>query len=288
MASTEELSYAYLDAHPAEAARVLEHLAPQDCAAFLATTPVRLAAPVLRQMLPLIAARCLERLDDIVASGLLHALGPQTGAALLRHLPEPRRAPLLAQLSTTTAIAFRLLLSYSADTVGGWMDPHAPALPAAVLVRDAIDSARQSEHGVGGDLYVLDKDQRLRGTVELAELLRANPADPLSRLMRAAEGALPARAPLAAVRGHAGWNEHRVLPVVERGNRFVGTLTYSVLVRALARDAQARGTATPEAFAGLARTYWRSVSGMMEAVIEMFPVATARLSLERADDDEPR
>ena len=61
MASTEELSYAYLDSHPNEAARVLERLAPQDCAAFLSATPLRLAVPVLRQMLALNAARCLER-----------------------------------------------------------------------------------------------------------------------------------------------------------------------------------------------------------------------------------
>lgn len=288
MASSEELSYAYLDAHPAEAARVLEHLASQDCAAFLAATPVRLAAPVLRQMLPLIAARCLERLDDAAASALLNALQPQVGAAVLRHLPEPRHAPLLAQLSTTAAIAFRLLLSYSADTVGGWMDPHALALPSDVPVRDAIERVRQTEHGFGGDLYVLDRNQQLRGIVELAGLLRANSTDPVSRVMHAAECSLPARAPLAAVRDHYGWNGYRVLPVVERGNRFVGTLAYGDLIRALARDAQARGTPTPAAFAGLARTYWRSVSGMMEAVIQIVPVAAVGPSRAQADGDQSR
>jgi magnesium transporter len=283
MSSTDELSHAYLDAHPAEAARVLERLAPQDCAAFLTAAPARLATPVLRHMLPLIVARCLERLDDEIAGGLLHGVGPQAGAALLRHLPEPRRAPLLAQLSTPTAIAFRLLLSYSADTVGGWMDPHALALPADVSVRDALDRVRRSEQDFAGDLYVLDPEQRLRGAVELAELLRADTGDVLGRIARSARHVLPARSPLAAVHDHPGWAELRALPVVERGERFVGVLAYSVLTQALARDAQIRGTAAPEALVGLAHTYWRGVSGMIETVVGMFPVTASEAA--RTDGD---
>jgi magnesium transporter len=283
MPSTDALSHAYLDAHPAEAARVLERLAPQDSAEFLAATPARLAAPVLRHMLPLIAARCLERFDDEAAAGLLHGIGPQAGAAVLRHLPEPRRAPLLAQLSTPAAIAFRLLLSYSADTVGGWMDPHALALPADVPVRDALERVRRSDQDFAGDLYVLDAEQRLRGTVELAELLRVDPAHHLGGVMRQAEHALPARSPLAAVHDHAGWTDRRVLPVVERGGRFVGVLTYAALVRALARDAWASGAAAPEPLVGLARTYWRGVSGMIETAVGMLPATASEAT--RSDGD---
>lgn len=283
MSSSDELSHAYLDAHPAEAARVLERLASQDCAAFLAATPARLATPVLRHMLPLIAARCLERLDARTAAGLLHGIGPQAGAAVLRHLPEPRRAPLLAQLSTPAAIGFRLLLSYSADTVGGWMDLHALALPADAAVRDALERVRRSDQDFAGDLYVLDPEQRLRGAVELAELLRADPADVLGRLKHRTGDALPARSPLASVHDHAGWTDRRVLPVVERGERFVGVLAYGVMIQALARDAQARGAAASEPLAGLARSYWRGVSGMIETVVSMFPVAASEAT--RTDGD---
>lgn len=285
MPSNEELSFTYLEAHPADAARVLERLALPDSAAFLAATPMRLAAPVLRQMLPLIAARCLERLDDATASGLLHGMGAQAGAAVLRHLPEPRYAPLLAQLPTTAAIAFRLLLSYSADTVGGWIDPRAAALPADLPVRDALERVRRSEEDSFGDVYVLDNVQRLRGAVELAVLLRTGPDESLERIMRPAPYVLPARAPLAAVRDHVGWNEYRVLPVVERGERFVGVLNYRVLVSALAHDAHKRDTAAPDTLTGLTHTYWRGVSGMIETLVALLPVTTTDLYQQRTDAD---
>ena len=57
MASSEELSYAFLEAHPADAARVLERLAATEAGALLQSAPLRLAAPVLRHMLPLSGAR---------------------------------------------------------------------------------------------------------------------------------------------------------------------------------------------------------------------------------------
>jgi magnesium transporter len=287
MPSTEELSFAYLEAHPVDAARVLERLALPDSAAFLATAPARLTAPVLRQMLPLIAARCLERLDDTIASGLLHGMGAQAGAAVLRHLPESRYAPLLAQLPTTTAIAFRLLLGYSADTVGGWIDPRALALPADLPVRDALERARRSEEDSFSEVYVLDNAQRLRGMVALAELLRIGPDEALERIVRPARYALPARAPLAAIRDHAGWNEYRVLPVVERGERFVGVLTYAVLRRALAHDAHKRDTSAPDTLTGLTRSYWRGVSGMIESLVALLPVTTTDPHQLRTDVDQP-
>jgi len=286
MASTEELSYAYLDSHPNEAARVLERLAPQDCAAFLNATPLRLAVPVLRRMLALNAARCLERLDTSAAAGLLQGIGPQAGAAVLRHLPEPRRAPLIAQLATPTAVALRLLLSYSADTVGGWMDPHVLAVPADLPVSAVLDRVKQSEPELVGDIYVLDQDQRLRGVVDVADLLRIDGRDPVTRISRAAPPTLPARSPLGAVREHAGWTDHRVLPVVERGERFVGVLAYAVLIRVLTRDAQAHAPPSPGTFGGIVGSYWRGVSGVIEAAIEMLPVAPPQASSVPAHDDQ--
>ena len=286
MASTEELSYAYLESHPGEAARVLERLAAQDCAAFLGATPRRLAVPVLRQMLALNAARCLERLDDSLAAGLLHGIGAQAGAAVLRHFPEPRRAPLIAQLPTPTAMAFRLLLSYSADTVGGWMDPRVLAVPTDFAASAVLERVRLAEPEFIGDIYVLDQDQRLRGTVDVSDLLRVEGRDPVARSMRAAPHSLPARSPLAAVRDHAGWIDYRVLPVVERGERFVGVLTYAVLLRALTRNARTQVSASADSFGGVVGSYWRGVSGMIEAAIELLPVAVPQPTRAQADGDQ--
>ena len=71
VAETASLSLAFLEAHPGDAARVLERLAPHVAADLLQSIPQRLAAPVARQMLPFFSARALDRIADDGASSLL-------------------------------------------------------------------------------------------------------------------------------------------------------------------------------------------------------------------------
>lgn len=281
MASTEDLSFAYIKAHPGDAARVLERLPPQPAAALISAAPVLLAAPVLRHMVPLHAARCLERLDDEAAAGLLRATGPQAGVALLRYMPESRRVQLLAQLPTALAVTFRLLLGYSPDTVGAWMDTGVLALPSDLLCGVALESVRESGQESVVDLYVLDAEQRLLGSVELTDLVRAEPGTPLARLMHSPPAyVLPAQSLLTSVREHAGWGEHRMLPVVERGGRLIGALSHAVLVRALTDGNTRQGPDTGYAIAGMAGAYWFGVSTMIETLVGMLPAPQQGVSGE--------
>lgn len=287
MADTAELSLAYLESHPADAARVMERLAPQQAAALLESAPVRLTAPVLREMLPLHAARCLEPLDDATASGLLRGVGPQGSVALLRYLSQSRRARIITHLPTAMATAFSLVLGYSRGTVGGWMEPGALGLPSDFLARDALERVRQSDQPLVPALYVLDHEQRLRGTVELTDLLRADAEVSLARIMRPPGHALSAQSPLGSVCDHPGWSEHCVLPVVERGERFVGLLHHTALVRALTRGEGA--TEHRDAgLADLASTYWFGVSSLIEVVVGTLPVRPLAESPVGGIDDVKR
>ena len=273
MASSEELSYAFLEAHPADAARVLERLAATEAGALLQSAPLRLAAPVLRHMLPLSGARCLESLDDNDVAGLLRGAGPQAGVALLRYLGAERRTKLLAQLPTALTLAYELLLGYPEDTVGAWMDPHPLALPADMTVAESLERVRHSDEALNADPFVIDRNQRLLGYVELADLLRADAATSLSRLARPSPHRLPAQALLAGLREHQGWRESSTLPVVEHGERLVGAITHTALQRGLSME-QSRPTpsSAEDTLAGIAGAYWFGVSALIQALVSMLPV----------------
>lgn len=272
MASSEELTCAFLETHPADAARILERLVPASAAALLQSVPLRLASPVLRQMFPLAGARCLEQLDDNETAGLLRGVGAQAGVALLRHVGAGRRAQLLAQLPGALTLAYELLLGYPEGTVGAWMDPRVLALPAAMNAGDSLERVRHAEEAPVADPYVIDQNQRLTGYVELADLLRANATSPLARLVRPSPHRLPAQALLAGLREHPGWREASILPVVDRGGRLVGAITHAALQRALSLEQSAPVPGRPEdALAGIAGAYWFGVSGLIQALIGLLP-----------------
>jgi Mg/Co/Ni transporter MgtE len=271
MADAETLSQAFMRAHPAEAARVLEVLAPAEAAALLARVPARLAAPVFAAMLPNAAARALGGLEDEQALALLGDLGTQPLVAVLRHVAEPRRSRLTAGLPTAAALASKLLLGYVEDAVGAWTDPDVLALPGATHAADALERVRHAEATVQR-VFVTAAGGRLEGWVPLRALLRAPATASLASIMTRPEAVLSAQTPLAGAAAHPGWERTSALPVLEAGERLVGVLTRDALTRALGRTARPLRGAAENTLAGmLARGYWDALSGGAEAMATLLP-----------------
>lgn len=274
MARTRDLSLAFAETHPGDAARVLEHLSTSDATAFLKLLPVRLGAPVLQHMLPTSAAHCLEQLGDEAAAGMVRDLDAQTGTAILRYVSQPRRDQLIAQLPTTSALAFRLLLTYPEDTIGAWINPHSLAVTPETSVSEAIERLRQSAEPGGACIYAVDSEQRLRGVALLVDLLRAGRGASVAQVMHPVRHQLNARASLAAAHEHPGWRELSVLPVVERQDRFIGALEFPVLLRAIE---QPHGDETApnagDSLSLLTRSSWLMFDNLLRAMITLLPAA---------------
>lgn len=274
MPRTRELSLAFAETHPGDAARVLEHLSTHDATAFLKLLPVRLGAPVLRHMLPTSAAHCLEQLDDETAAGLVRDLDSQAGSAILRYVGHPRRDQLIAQLPTTAALAFRLLLTYPEDTVGAWINPHSLAFTPETPASEAIERLRQSSESSGAYLYVVNAEQRLQGMVLLTELLRAGRGTTIAQMMRPMRHHLSARSSLAAAHEQAGWQEYHALPVLERQERFIGSLEYTVLHRAIEQSHPDEAAPAPaDSLSLVARSSWLMFANLLQALITLLPAA---------------
>ncbi len=270
-AEPQRLSLAFMRTHPAQAARVLEALPPDDAATLFARAPARLGAGVLAAMLPQAAARCIAAMDDERALELLSPMGAQPIVAVMRYVAEVRRRELLKRLPTTAALASSLLLGYAEDTLGAWADPDVVLLPADTRAGDALQRLRQSpmHHEM---VFVTDAERKLLGIVGLGALLQAPEAATLATLMRAPVATLAAHAPLSGSAAHPGWERVSVLPVVEPGDRIVGVMTRDALSRA---QRQAAPTANDEADARLpalfARAYWQTLSGLLETGLSLLP-----------------
>ncbi|MBI3897687.1 MAG: magnesium transporter [Gammaproteobacteria bacterium] len=273
MAKVNGLTRAFLEAHPAEAARVLEHVPPANCAALLNSISGQLAIDILKHLLPAHAARCLENLKPRLVIVLLRRFAPQAGADLLRHLPDEARERLLAQLPAGIALTLRLLLSYPDDTVGAWIDSRAPALPPDATVKEALERLRRAHHDLGDYFYVVNIDQRLQGIARLADVVRVPNKTPIAEVMKQPAPTLSARAPLSAAQDHPAWRDFHALAVVDHHGRFIGALPYGALVRACAQQSS---TSTPQLVGDtlntVVNTYWFGVASVIRAAISFFNV----------------
>lgn len=272
MSEQPELTLSFLRRHPEAAAEVLEVLPAETAAGFLREVAPRLAAPVMAAMLPFYAARCLERLDEDFGAELFPAMPAVAAAAVLRRLPLAQTERLLERFPARAAFRLRLLLRYPATTVGAWMEPGVPALPAGVTVCEAWERLREEAEALDRFLYVIDREQRLQGRVAAAELLRADNDMPIERLTVAVPHTLAARGDLAAVVEHAAWRECDPLPVQSRDGRFLGVAHYAVLRHAETTAFDSRqGTAFGDTLMQLMEAYWTGLSRLIEGPFSLLP-----------------
>ncbi len=275
MAEPSDLTLPFLRRHPPDAARVLETLPPEEATAYLQDVPVKLAAPVVAAMLPFYAALCLARLAADTATALLGRVPATSAAAVLRRMPQAPREALMASLPARTALGLRLLLRYPANTVGAWMEPAVPCLPAGILVHDAWSRLLREAETLDRFVHVVDREQALVGRIATADLLRANEAMLIDRLLMAnAPPALAARTDLAHALRQPHWPESDPLPVISHERRFLGVARFATLVEAQNEPFEGQPTTV---FRGtlmeLMETYWMGLSRLLEGAFTPPPAA---------------
>lgn len=259
------LTLGFIRDHPRDAARALAALEESELAEFVDSLPASLAAALLGHLEPLKASRCLQALAPPRAAAVLAPAASASAAVLLRRLPEGAREAILTVMPATAQARLRLLLSYPADTVGSVLEPDVLTFTDRMAVGEAVAGARQGRRHLMSVVYVLDAGQRLRGAVDLRDLLVSDPDGSLQGLIRRGATALPARATLAAAVGHPSWSDYETLPVTDRRGVFLGVLRRTVLLGAI-RKAEAAadpGEGLTRSLLELSEVIWAAGAGLL-------------------------
>jgi magnesium transporter len=246
----ERLSLALLSRHPSDAARVLERLSRADIVALCSETPATAMAPVVARMDQVQAAPVLMELALEQAAEIVAELDPPIAGLLLRRLPESTRAALLERLPRGVATRLRDVLRYGAGTAGALCDPAVTTVAVDLTVAEVVAAVREAGHAYYY-VFVLDRDQRLVGVLNLRDLLVAAPDATLADLSRSDVLRIQGSAGIAAVLAHPAWQELHALPVVDPEGRFLGLLRHSTL-RRLERELQ---TPLSQAAVGMAAEF---------------------------------
>ncbi|HZU40643.1 MAG TPA: CBS domain-containing protein [Solirubrobacteraceae bacterium] len=125
-----------------------------------------------------------ERSDEEAAS-VLSRMATDDAADLLLELEQDRRLPILNLLPAAKQRKIRAVLGHNPSTAGGIMNPDFIAASCASSASDALERVRASELGVQqlSTVCVTEESGTLAGTLTLADLIRADPAEKLSALI---------------------------------------------------------------------------------------------------------
>ena len=265
-----DLCRVFTEAHPGDAARVLERLPAPDVASLLDTVPPSASAGVLDQMAAAAAAACLERMRADTASAAVEEMRTDLAASLLRRVDGATQAVLLERMPDAEAGILRRVLRYPEGTAGALMDPRVMAVPDDVTAGEALTRVRRSPDHLLAYLYVVDRARRLVGVVDIRELMLARPADPMPEVMHGSVARLAAHMTRAAILAHPGWQDFHAMPVVDEESTLLGAIRYQTF-RRLEEEARTgahglRGNDAVAAVFALGELYWLGLSGLLDGL----------------------
>ncbi len=267
MKADNRLTLAYVRAHPRDAARALEKLPPEAIARLAGLLDPGIGGPLLGQLMPDIAAAVLDHCDRERAGDLLDAM-PTAAATRVARAAGPGGL-LHGLLSEPARAGTRPSLRYPLHSVGSQMAPVDGALPDDLAATEVLRRVRQRGSAAECEIWLVDRDYRLSGIVQVTALLQAGAADPVSGYKRPAPAALPARMPLAVAREQSAWQTRRRLPVTDDDGILVGIIDYRTLLEATrAVDGPIEHHDALDSVFELARLYWIAVAGIVDTVID--------------------
>ncbi len=255
----------FAEAHPADAARVLEQAPSAEVAVLLRKLSPEVCAGVVSQMSLAAAAETLSSLDSEYAATICGELSPGIGALLLRRIDSSQRMGIMARLPEDRRQELDRLLEYPDGTVGAATDPEVLAIPSDLTCEAAQRLLRRRRGTFHHQLYVVDRTRRLLGHVHVRDLLRASPKLPVTTLMQPAAVQLQAGARMTTVVSNPAWRLMDAAPVVDKAGVLLGILRHRQLRRLGEAPAGVGITGT---LVGLSELYWIGLSRFLPAIPE--------------------
>ncbi len=223
--------------HPADAAEVLAALEDEPQRALLLRLDTDEIAEVFEQMYEEDMAEVAEHLDKETLVDVLDQMEPDAAADLLGELEPHEAAELIEEMDDAAQVA--ALLRYPEESAGGIMNLPPPSLRRWMRVREAVIFLR--EHYQDAEeiyyLYVLDRNARLIGLVNLRAMVLADPEQTIESLMRSDVVSVRVDADQEEAAQLLARYDLLAVPVVDHDDRLVGIISVDDLVDVIEEEA---------------------------------------------------
>jgi magnesium transporter len=176
------------DLEPADLADVLTTLEQQERVAVVQALPPELSSQALAEMPEEAhAGETLAALDPGQAAEIVDELDDDDAADILGELDPTRQEQILSAVEDRAEVD--QLLRYDEETAGGLMTTHLVAVPVTATAEQALEEIRRqaAEAEDFYQVFVVDEEQRLVGTLPFKDLVISRPERPIREFMTEAD-----------------------------------------------------------------------------------------------------
>jgi magnesium transporter len=223
----------FLLQHPSQAADLIDGFGKADAIELLTDHEADALAAVWRHLSPARIDEIVPELPDKLLKQVLQLLDPSVCAVALMRISKESQARCLVLLPRRGAAEVRRLMDYPTGSAGRAMDSRVPSFHGDVTAGAALEQLRQSKPRDLRQLFIVDAERRLTGTVDIQDLAIAEPLDYLTDIAR----------PPSATASPFDDREHvaeqlknfhlDVLPVLDVHGRLIGAIRHDALLKTL-------------------------------------------------------
>jgi magnesium transporter len=215
------------DSDPIVIAAELSRWEPEKRAEIFQQLPADMTDAVFWQLEPDDQAAVLDGLQHNQVIRLLENMDPDDRVHLFQVMPADMISRLMTQLSPRERRSTELLLAYPKETAGRIMNPEFIRLKPSMTVSAGLAEVRRHRDRAE-TIYVLpvgDDAMRLLGTVNLEDLVLAEPRQRIEKLIRQPQYSVSAWDDQETTARLIQSADLVAVPVVEKDNRLVGLVT---------------------------------------------------------------
>lgn len=225
--------------HPADLAHVIQELDPDQAWQVLLLLPVEIQAEVFGYLDADAQTELARHARRPRLAAIVTAMNADERADLYNKLTEAQQEALMPGLAQAEREDIRRLASYPEDTAGSIMTSDYATLPADITIGEALHRLRREapDKETIYRAYVVDHDRRLIGSVRLQELILAEPATPIERVMERNALAVRVDEDQEEVARKIARYDMLALPVVDTEDRMVGIVTHDDAMDVLQEEA---------------------------------------------------
>ncbi|HJR68515.1 MAG TPA: magnesium transporter [Gammaproteobacteria bacterium] len=223
----------FLLEHPAQAADVIDGFGRTAAVELLGEHEADTLASVWGHLSPARIDEVVPALPEKLLKQALHALDPGVLAVSLPRLSDDSRDRCLALLPRRAEAEVRRLMDYPPGSAGRVMDSRIPSFRGEQTAGLTLEQLRQSKPKDLRQLFIVDSERRLTGTVDIQDLMIAEPTDLLKEIARAPSAAVSPFDDREEVAERLRDYHADVLPVIDIHGRLIGAIHHEALLKTL-------------------------------------------------------
>jgi len=212
--------------HPSDIAEILEELGPTERDAVFTSLDAEIAAEALEEVEPRLQKALLEGMDSERAAEIVEEMDPGAAADLLAELSDERSEAILEEMEPEERQEVEDLLEFPGDWAAGRMTTDYVQVSKGGDVTAAIAALREFEGDIEtiNDIYLVDVEDKLKGSVILARMLLAEGRTKLSEIAEAKTVSCAVDASGRYIAELFDKYNLRSLPVVDSDGRVAGVI----------------------------------------------------------------